>query len=73
MVILYGAYPLIFRCASHLYKRVCPSVGPLVRWTVGPSVHNAFVKIAENGVMQDRDASYVMYTALLYLTGGGEC
>ena len=37
-----------------------PSVGPLV----GPSVHNAFVKIAENGVMQDGDASYVVYTAL---------
>ena len=48
------------------------SVRPLVRWSVRwsvrplvrPSVHNAFVKIAENGVMQDGDASYVMYTAL---------
>ena len=27
-------------------------------------VRNAFVKIAENGVIQDRDASYVVYTAL---------
>ena len=36
-------------------------VGPSVR----PSVRNAFVKIAENGVMQDGDASYVVYTALL--------
>ena len=26
---------------------------------------DAFVKIAENGVMQDGDASYVVYTALL--------
>ena len=33
--------------SSHLYKRVCPSVGPSVRW----SVRDAFVKIAENGVM----------------------
>ena len=37
---------------------------------VGPSVHplvrNAFVKIAENGVMQDGDASYVVYTALFF-------
>ena len=37
---------------------------PLVRRSVGPSVRNAFVKIAENGVMQDVDASYVVYTAL---------
>ena len=39
---------------------VRPSVRPLVR----PSVGNAFVKIAENGVMQDGDASYVVYTTL---------
>ena len=39
---------------------VRPSVGPSVR----PSVRNAFVKIAENGVMQDGDASYVVYTTL---------
>ena len=50
--------------SSHLYKRVCPSVGPTVRPLVRPSVHTAFVKIAENGVMQDGDASYVVYTAL---------
>ena len=47
--------------SSHLYKRVSPSVGP----SVGPSVCIAFVKIAENGVIQDEDASYVVYTALL--------
>ena len=23
---------------TQLYKRLCPSVGPLVRWSVGPSV-----------------------------------
>ena len=40
------------------------SVGPLVRWSVGPLVRDAFVKIAENGVMLDGDASYVVYTAL---------
>ena len=46
--------------SSHLYKRVCPSVGR----SVGPSVRNAFVKIAETGVMRDGDASYVVFTAL---------
>ena len=34
------------------------------RWSVRPLVRNAFVKIAENGVMQDGDASYVVYTCL---------
>ena len=48
---------------KRLYKRVCPSVGPLVRLLV----RNAFVKIAENGVMPDGDASYVVYTALFNL------
>ena len=24
---------------TQLYKSLCPSVGPLVRWSVGPSVH----------------------------------
>ena len=56
--------------SSHLYKRVCPSVGPSVgpsvRPSVGPSVRDAFVKIAENGLMQDEDASYVVYTALFF-------
>ena len=28
----------VFRCAKHLYKRVCPSVRPSVRPSVGPSV-----------------------------------
>ena len=50
--------------SSHLYKRVCPSVGRSVRRSVRPSVRDAFVKIAENGLMQDEDASYVVYTAL---------
>ena len=54
--------------SSHLYKRVCPSVRPSVRpsirRSVRRSVRNAFVKIAENGIMQDGDASYVVYTAL---------
>ena len=36
----------------HLYKRPCPSVGWLVGWSVGPSVRNAFVKIAENGLLR---------------------
>ena len=40
------------------------SVRPSVRRSVRRSVRNAFVKIAENGVMQDGDASYVVYTAL---------
>ena len=37
-------------------------VRPSVRW----SARDAFVKIAENGVMQDEDASYVVYTALFF-------
>ena len=40
------------------------SIRGCVRPSVRPSVRNAFVKIAENGVMQDGDASYVVYTAL---------
>ena len=51
---------LFLDASSHLYKRVCPSV----RRSIRPSVRNAFVKIAENGLMQDGDASYVVYTAL---------
>ena len=47
----------VFRCAKHHYKRVCPSVGPLVHWSVGPlvhrsiglSVHNTFVKKSKIG------------------------
>ena len=41
-------------------------VRPSVRPSVRRSVRDAFVKIAENGVMQDGDASYVVYTALFY-------
>ena len=44
-------------------------VHPSVRRSVGPSVRrlvrNAFVKIAENGVMQDEGASRAVYPALL--------
>ena len=36
-----------------------------IRGCVRPLVRNAFVKIAENGVMQEGAASYVVYTALL--------
>ena len=35
-----------------------------VRRSVRPFVRNAFVKIAENGVMQVEDSSYVLYTRL---------
>ena len=34
--------------SSHLYKRVCPSVGPSVDLSVRPSVCHAFVKNALN-------------------------
>ena len=44
---------------SHISIRGC------VRLSVRRSVRDAFVKIAENGVLQDGDASYVVYTALL--------
>ena len=39
-------------------------VSPSVCWSIGPSVCNAFVKIAENVVTQDEDASYVVCTPL---------
>ena len=47
----------------HLSIRGCvrPSIGRSVR----PSIRHAFVKIAENRVMQAEDASYVVYSALL--------
>ena len=50
---------LPFQMHPRISIRECvhPSVHPLVR--------NAFVKIAENGTMQDRATSYVVYTALL--------
>ena len=54
-----------FLDAPRISIRGC--VRPLVRPSVAPSVRNAFIKIAENGVMQDEDASYVVYTALLQL------
>ena len=44
---------------------VRPLVRPLVRPSVGPSVGNAFVKMAENGIMQDEGASRAVYPALL--------
>ena len=37
----WATYFIIFQfldASSHLYKRVCPSVGPSVRPSVGPSV-----------------------------------
>ena len=36
-------------------------VRPSIRRCVGRLVRNAFVKIAEDGVMQDGDASYVVH------------
>ena len=35
--------------STHLYKRLCPSVGPSVRPSVGPSVGHAFLKYRGNG------------------------
>ena len=44
-----------------------------VHWSVGPAIHwsvlNAFVKIAETDIMQDEDASCVVYTALFSPSG----
>ena len=43
--LLYSIFNIQFLDASsHLYTRVCPSVVPSVRWSVGPSVCHAFVK-----------------------------
>ena len=64
--------PYIFS-RVHVTLQATMLVGWSVRWSirrsvgrsVRPSVRDAFVKIAENGVMQDGDASYVVYTALL--------
>ena len=47
-------------------RSVRPLVGPSVRRSVPPSVRNAFVKIAENGVMQDEGASRAVYPALFF-------
>ena len=33
--------------STHLYKRVCPSVGPSVGWFIRWSIRNAFVKVAK--------------------------
>ena len=43
------------------------SIRGCVRPSVHRSVRDAFVKIAKNGMMQDGDASYVVYTALFNL------
>ena len=43
---------------------VCPTVGPSVGRSIRPSVLNAFMKIVENGVMQDKGASRAVYPAL---------
>ena len=47
---------------------VHPSVSLSVGPSVGRLVRNAFVKIAENGVMQDEGASRSVYPALSELT-----
>ena len=43
-------------------------VRPSIRWSIDPLVRRSVTllqeKHAENGVVQDEDASYVMYTAL---------
>ena len=38
--------------STHLYKRLCPSVGPWVRRSVGPSVRQAFLKYRGNRVLR---------------------
>ena len=42
--------------SSKLYKRPCPSVGRLVRWSVGPLVGNAFVSVGG-----DKPANDLLY------------
>ena len=44
---------LFLDASSHLYKRPCPSIGWLVRWSVSPSVRKAFVKIDEKWPFMD--------------------
>ena len=56
-----------FQVRSRISIRGCLSVRPSVGPSVRRLVRNAFVKIAEDGVMQDGDASYVVYTALFLL------
>ena len=43
------------------------SIRQCVRPSVGPLVRNAFVKIAENGLMQDEGAFRAVYPALFDL------
>ena len=61
----YVVYTALLDASSHLYKRLCPSICPSIHRSVCRSVHNAFVKISENGIMRVRDASYVVYMALI--------
>ena len=44
----FGVFQAVFAytfldASSHLYTRVCPSVGPSVRWSVRPSVRHTFL------------------------------
>ena len=42
-----GLIKKFFDASSHLYMRVCPSVGPSVGWSVGPSETRIF-RISKN-------------------------
>ena len=50
----------LFSREPRLYKRVCPSVGPSVRWLVCWLVRNHFV----GGQKQRRQTTYAVYPAL---------
>ena len=46
--------------SSHLYKRVCPSVGPSVRWSFG----NAFVSAGRDELANDFFRVYELVSKL---------
>ena len=48
------------KSASHLYRRMCQSVGR----SVSQLIRNAFVTVAGHYMMHDEDAYSVLYTAL---------
>ena len=59
LVSKYLKYLILFSRDSRLYKGVCPSIGPsvhpLVRLSIGPSVRNAFFLIGQKWVETNKN------------------
>ena len=59
-----GCFSLVFSREPRLYKRVCPSVGPLFRWSVDRSVRNAFVTAGRDKPANDLFRVYELVLSL---------